>query len=197
MSENRPSIQRVIDAWAERFDNRFPAATRKEAVVELVLDLVAQGYDRSAIERAKLLAMEEMVGPRSKYGSQGHKDWKKNAAKDYDRAVRQVFEPLEERTGPVDVPFTPSTISDEERAAIEQQEIQALKEFNEELATPPEHVDKEEVESSDITNEGLIYDNTPVIRPEMDRSRFANVKTTEILSDEDYFALLERENNEW
>lgn len=52
---------------------------------------------------------------------------------------------------------------------------------------------KEYKKLTTTNSKNKIYDDEPVIRPEMDRSMFQDVETTPIMSDEDYFAILAKE----
>lgn len=195
MSSNVPSIQRIIDAWSDRYGNRFATGIRRPAIDELIQDFVAYGYDRSDIERSKAKITEEMVGPRTPYGASALKEWKIKVLKDFDKAVRSAFEQFEERTGPVNIPFTPKVVTQEEELEQERLELEQLKELN--SLQPDRKTDKNNEPEPEYKYYKPNYDNKkPVIRPELDPLVRENVTASPIMSDEEFFAALERQKNE-
>lgn len=176
-SENRPSIDDILVQWFYDHGKRFRKDDRQDAIAEMVDILVSYGYTRGAIEGARRKIMEKLVGPRSPRGTQGLKEWNAVCKSDLDFILASKFSPIKKPTAPVEIPFTPGT-----DIAVE---------------ASPEPIEPEEIPTSDIEQEvEYEYATEPVIRPEMDRSRFAKIQTTPIMSVEDFFASLEEENNE-
>lgn len=189
MSENKLSIQRLIDIWSDRHGNRWKVSEQvyREVMRELFEDLVYNGYTRSDIESARRRVSEEMVGDRSKFGAVGLANWKKIFHRSYDKTIRAVFEGNYERPEePIVVPLEIAVVTEEERQQDELESKKLQEEYQSSFV--------EEVRSDDITEEDLSY-----IGPEfkeLDRSRFKDIQTTPVMSDEEFWATVERENNE-
>lgn len=200
MSDNVPSIQLLIDKWSDRYGKRFPTSIRTTALDELIRECALYGYERGQIERSKAKVIDVMVGPRSPFGSSALKEWKIQTIKDFDKAMRAVFEQFEERTGTADIPFTLKELTPEEELEIERQELEDLRELN---SLKPDV--KQEYGSDTQSNETPYkskhekpdYSNDkPVIRPELPSNVRENVTVSPIMSDQEFLDILERYKDE-
>lgn len=192
MSDDTPSLQFIIDLWSDRYGGRFPTSIRRPALDELIQDFVSSGYDRGQIERSKVKIVEEMVGPRSPFGVSALKEWKIKASKDFDKAIRASFEHFKERTGPTEIPFTLKVLTEEEELEIERQELAELQELNSLKSdqSPDKVGHKSKYEKPDYSH----YE--PVLRPELHPSVREDASPSPIMSDEEFFAVLERQKND-
>lgn len=178
-NENKPSIDDILVQWFNDHGKRFRAGNRQDALNELIDIFVSYGYTRSNIESYRKQIMKCLVGPSSPRGSQGLRAWAAVCSNDLNFVLSSRFSPVKKPIEVVEVPFTPSTESFMEESTVVPAEVPIL---------------KEEDKSKDP--EDPSYRNPLLLAPELDRSAFAGVTTTEIMSDEDYFATLKRENNE-
>lgn len=177
-TENKPTIDDILVQWFYDHGKRFRLENRVEAISELVDILVYYGYSRGFIEGARKKIMEYLVGPSSPRGTKGLVEWKAICTRDLNFVLASKFSPVRKPTEPVSIPFDAAN-----ETVIEATSKEIEQNYNEEAL------------DSDI-EQSVEYNSSPVIRPTLDRSKFETVHTTPIMSDEEFFAVLEREDNE-
>lgn len=176
MEENRPSIDDIIIQWFHDHGKRFRKDNRQDAIRELVETMAHYGYSRGAIEGAKPKIMKCLVGPSSPRGSKGLKEWNGIADSEFKYVISRLFTPIAKpASGSVVVPFTPGT------------DIPAE-------ASP--ELESEEAPVYDEANQLSEEEYNPYFKPELDRSRFKNVKVTPVMTPDEFWASLESETDE-
>lgn len=176
--ENRPSIDDILIQWDERHGHRYRKDNRDEAIRELLAAFVRFGYSRSAVVGAEKKIMKCLVGPRSPHGKKGLDDWYKICKRSLALVVSETFtEKIDFATANnVKAPYEPASESE----AMDELQAPLIPEITEETYEEPK----------------ATWAPSTVVRPELDRSQFQNVKTTPVQSDEEFWAALEREANE-
>jgi hypothetical protein len=183
MEENRPSIDAIVSQWSDEYGNRFSTKIRREAMRVLIQTLVRYGYSRSSVESAKSQVLKYCVGKRSPHGSLN--EWKSKVLDDWRRTILEMFEPIELASEQIDIPFTPVHKTEEELA----EEAKSVEAF--EQVPQFEETEPQETQDSDIQESGEFKYQ---FKPPLDLSIFPDVETTPIMSDDEFLASLERED---